>query len=136
MSNLKKNRNNSDKYQHVLIFFDSIGYRNRCRKAYGSFMFLLKYWTLLRQMTSSQDTSTFAISELRSNMQKLLDASLTNSSTTSYSHAWTIITDFAEKYGLCIKLPVMQHVMECFVAYLFSRDYAALTITDILHLCC
>lgn len=41
--------------------------------------------------------STFAISELKGNIQKLLDASITNYFTTSYSLAWTVFRDLAEK---------------------------------------
>lgn len=81
---------------------------------------------------SSQHTSTTAISKLRGDIQRLLDASLTKSSLASYSHAWTVFKDFAEKYDLIIEFPVKQHILVYYVAYLFSKDYAATTISSYL----
>lgn len=87
--------------------------------------------TLGRQK-SSQHISTTALSKLRGDIQRLLDASLTNSSLASYSHAWTVFKDFAEKYELIIEFPVKQHILVYYVAYLFSKDYAATTISSYL----
>lgn len=53
-------------------------------------------------------------------------------STTSHSHAWTVFRNFAEKFGLCIQLPVKQHIFVYYVAYLFSRDFAVSTNTSYL----
>lgn len=84
------------------------------------------------QQKSSQRASTSKFSELTRQIQTLLDSSLTNSSTASYSHAWMIFQNFAQKYDFTLELPVKQHILVYYVAYLFSEDYAASTITSYL----
>ena len=65
-------------------------------------------------------------------MQRLLDASLTNSSASSYTHAWRLFINFAEKFDLPSDIPVKQHILAIYVTYLFSQDYAASTIASYL----
>ncbi|XP_061191024.1 uncharacterized protein LOC133199192 [Saccostrea echinata] len=64
------------------------------------------------QQIPSQRASTSKISELTSDIQRLLDSSLTSSSTASYSHAWTVFQNFAKKYGFLVELPVKQHIFQ------------------------
>lgn len=65
-------------------------------------------------------------------MNKLLDSSLTASTSSSYTHAWSTFRNFAEKYSLRTDIPIQQHILVLYVAFLFSQDYAPSTITSYL----
>lgn len=87
--------------------------------------------TLGRQ-TTSRDSQSSALSKLTLVVNKLLDSSLTASTSSSYTNAWSTFRNFAEKQSLRTDIPVQQHILVLFVAFLFSQDYAPSKITSYL----
>lgn len=87
--------------------------------------------TLGRQ-TTGRDSQSSALSKLTLVVNKLLDSSLTASTSSSYTHAWSTSRNFAEKYSLRTDIPVQQHILVLYVAFIFSKDYALSTITSYL----
>ena len=76
------------------------------------------------------NSTTAAISGLGTVLQNLLGSCLSDSSTRSYSRAWTLFRTFASDYGLTTDIPVKPDTLALYIAYLFSMNYAASTITS------